>query len=59
VKAYKFKIRRPGKAIVAKFEQHLSLCRELYNSALRERIDAYKINQISLSYQDQQINFLK
>lgn len=54
MKAYKFKIKRPSKAIVAKFEQHLLLCRELYNSALRERIDAYKINNISITYQDQQ-----
>lgn len=54
MKAYRFKIRRPSKTIVAKFEQHLLLCRELYNSALRERIDAYKINQVSITYQDQQ-----
>ena len=54
MKAYKFKIRRPGKAIVAKFEEHRDLCRELYNSGLRERIDAYKINQVSITYQDQQ-----
>ncbi len=54
MKAYKFKIRRPSKVIVQKFEQHLNLCRELYNSGLRERIDAYRINQISVSYQDQQ-----
>lgn len=54
MKAYKFKIKRPSQAIVHKFEQHLDLCRELYNSALRERIDAYKLNQIHISYQDQQ-----
>lgn len=54
MKAYKFKIKRPSKAIVQKFEQTLSICRELYNSGLRERIDAYRINRISVSYQDQQ-----
>jgi putative transposase len=54
MKAFKFKIKRPAKCIVAKFEQHLLLCRELYNSARRERIDAYKTNRISLNYQDQQ-----
>lgn len=54
MKAFKFKIRRPSKAIVAKFEQTLDSCRELYNSGLRERIDAYKLNQISITYQDQQ-----
>lgn len=50
MKAYKFKIRRPSQAIVQKLEQQLALCRELYNSALRERIDAYKLNRISLNY---------
>ncbi len=54
MKAYKFKIKKPSKAIIAKFEQHLLVCRELYNSGLRERIDAYKINRISISYQNQQ-----
>lgn len=54
MKAYKFKIRRPSKTIVQRFEQTISVCRELYNSGLRERIDAYRINQVSISYQDQQ-----
>lgn len=54
MKAFKFKIRTPSKAITAKLEAHLNLCRELYNSALRERIDAYKIDQIFITYQDQQ-----
>ncbi len=54
MKAYKFKIRQPSKAIVQRFEQTISVCRELYNSALRERIDAYRLNQVSISYQDQQ-----
>lgn len=53
MKAYKFKIRRPSKAIITKFEQTLDLCRELYNAALQERRDAYKLNRISLSYIDQ------
>lgn len=54
MKAFKFKITSPSKAIVAKFEQTLSLCRELYNAGLQERRDAYRLNQISISYQDQQ-----
>ncbi len=54
MKAFKFKIIRPSKEIVAKFVQILSLCRELYNAGLQERRDAYKLNQISISYQDQQ-----
>ena len=53
MKAYKYKIRRPSKAIVAKFEQTLDLCRELYNAGLRERRDAWKLNRISLSYVEQ------
>lgn len=54
MKAYKFKIKRPNKAIVQRFEQTLSLCRELYNAGLQERRDAWKLNRIGLSYFDQQ-----
>lgn len=54
MKVFKFKIRRPSKAIVNKFEQHLDLCRELYNSGLQERRDAWKMNRISITYHDQQ-----
>lgn len=54
MKAYKFKIKRPNQKIVQRFEQTLELCRELYNSALRERIDAYKINKCSITYRNQQ-----
>ncbi len=54
MKAFKFKIKRPTKAIVAKFEQTLDLCRELYNAGLQERIGAWKERRISISYQDQQ-----
>lgn len=54
MKAYKFKIKRPNQAIVQKFEQTLDLCRELYNAALQERRDAWKLNRVFISYQDQQ-----
>ena len=54
MKAFKFKIKRPSKAIVQKFENTLDLCRELYNAGLQERRDAWKLNRISISYQDQQ-----
>ncbi len=54
MKAFKFKIKRPSKAVVNKFEQHLDLCRELYNAGLQERIGAWKERRISISYQDQQ-----
>jgi len=53
LKAYKYKIRRPSKAVVQRFGQTLSLCRELYNAGLRERRDAYRLNRISLSYVEQ------
>ncbi len=53
MKAYKFKIKRPSQAIVAKLENTLDLTRELYNCALQERIGAYKERQISLNYYSQ------
>jgi len=51
-KAYKFRI-FPSKAQTTKLAQTLDLCRFLYNSALQERRDAYKLNKISLNYCDQ------
>ena len=54
MKAYKFKIKRPSKAITNKFENTLDCARELYNAGLQERRDAWKINRISITYQDQQ-----
>jgi putative transposase len=54
IKAYKFKIKRPSKRIAQQFEHTLDRCRELYNSALRERIDAYQITGKSVNYQQQQ-----
>ena len=51
-KSFKFRI-CPSKAQVAKLEQTLFLCRDLYNCALSERRDAYKLNKISLNYYDQ------
>lgn len=54
MKSYKFKIQNPRKAIVQRVEQTLDLCRELYNAGLQERRDAYKLNRISITYQDQQ-----
>ena len=54
MKSYKFKIKRPSKAIVQKFEQTLEICRELYNAGLQERRDAWKLNRVAISYYDQQ-----
>ncbi len=53
MQAYKYKVKTPNKQIVTKLENHLFLCAELYNAALQERRDAYKLNHISLNYFDQ------
>lgn len=53
IRAFKYKLKRPSKPVIAKFENHLALCRELYNAALQERRDAYNLNKISLNYYDQ------
>ncbi len=51
-KTFKFRI-FPSKAQITKLENTLDLCRFLYNSALQERRDAYKLGRISLNYYDQ------
>jgi putative transposase len=51
-KAYKFRI-FPTKAQETKLEATLRLCRELYNAALQERRDAYRMVGKSLNYYDQ------
>jgi putative transposase len=53
MQAYKYKVRTPNKQVVTKLENHLVTCCELYNAALQERRDAYKLNHISLNYFDQ------
>lgn len=53
MKAYKFKIKRPSKAVINRFEQTLDLCRGLYNAALQERIGAWKEQRISITRFDQ------
>jgi putative transposase len=52
--AYKFKIGNMSKLVEEKLLLHLDLCRELYNAALQERRDAWKLNKINVTYQDQQ-----
>ena len=52
-KTYKFRI-FPTKAQVSKLENTLDLCRETYNAALQERRDAWKLNRISISNQNQE-----
>ena len=53
IKAYKFRICNPTKIVQANLEQTLNLCRDIYNAALQERRDAYKLNRISINYYDQ------
>jgi len=48
-KAYKFRL-SPTKKQVGKLEWMLRRCKELYNAALQERRDAYKMCGVSVSY---------
>ncbi|HRH44051.1 MAG TPA: transposase [Pyrinomonadaceae bacterium] len=52
-KTFKFRI-YPSKAQTTQLELTLNLCRELYNSALQERRDAWRFNQINITNQDQE-----
>jgi putative transposase len=52
-KTFKFRIIKPSKAVRACLEQTLTLCRNLYNAALQERRDAYRLNRVSINYYDQ------
>jgi putative transposase len=54
LKSYKFRI-YPSKAQNHKLCQTLDLCCELYNAALQERRDAFKVAKISLNYHSQAI----
>ncbi len=51
-KAYKFRL-YPTKKQVGKLEWMLRRCKEVYNAALQERRDAYKMCGVSVSYQMQ------
>jgi len=51
-RSYKYRI-YPTKNQRHKLQNTLNLCRDLYNSALQERVEAYKKNGISLSFFDQ------
>jgi putative transposase len=52
MKAYKYKL-KPSPKIIAIFESWLVLLCELYNAALQERRDAYRINHLSINYKAQ------
>lgn len=51
-KNFKYRI-YPTKAQATQFETTLYLCSELYNAALQERKEAYKLGRVSLSVYDQ------
>jgi putative transposase len=53
-KAFKYRL-YPSKAQVTKLDATLALCRELYNAALQERRDAWRINRTSLNYHAQAV----
>jgi putative transposase len=53
IKAYKFRIYPTAKQERA-LNQTLRTCQELYNAALQERRDAYKLAGVSITYQEQQ-----
>ncbi len=44
----------PSKDQIEKFEATLTTCRYLYNSALSAKIQAYKLDNRSISYNEQQ-----
>lgn len=52
MRAYKYKL-RPSKRIERELERTLDVCRELYNAALQERRDAYRVAGESLSFASQ------
>ena len=53
MKTFKYRI-YPSKAQAKKLEQTLDICCELYNAALQERRDAWKICRKSVTYNQQQ-----
>lgn len=52
-RSYKYRI-FPSKEQVTRLEHTLGVCAELYNAALQERRDAYRLERTSLRYFDQQ-----
>jgi putative transposase len=52
LKAYKYRL-YPNKKQAEKLQWVLDQCRELYNAALQERRDAYRMSNVSISYNQQ------
>lgn len=53
IKSYKYKL-YPTRIQAQTLNKTLTLCRNLYNAALQQRIDAWRYNRKSISYYDQQ-----
>jgi putative transposase len=53
-RTYKYRL-YPSKAQVRKLDATLTLCCELYNAALQERRDAWRIRRLSLNYHAQAV----
>lgn len=51
-KAFKYRV-EASEAVEQQLTNTLDLCRELYNAAIEERRDAYKLQRISINYNDQ------
>ena len=51
-RSYKFRL-YPNKEQTAALDRSLWLCRDLYNAAIQERRDAWKLNRITIGYFDQ------
>lgn len=51
-KNFKFRI-YPNIAQIVRLENTLDLCRDLYNAAIQERRDAWRLNRVSISFFDQ------
>lgn len=52
MKAFKYRL-DPNQAVVARFEQVLSICRELYNAGLAERRNAYRVTGKGVGFASQ------
>jgi len=52
MKAYKYKL-KPSAKVAAAFEMWLQLLCELYNAAVQERRDAWRINRVSIGKKEQ------
>jgi putative transposase len=52
LKAYKYRL-YPTKKQAVRLQEVLDRCRELYNAALQERRDAYRMAQVSIGYHQQ------